>query len=1380
MTKMRCRKWFVCLLTVMMVLTMIPTMAFAQTGNVCQIDGKSAYTSLEAALEAADEGDTIRLTQSFSLEANVSVEKDVTLDLNGQTLTTGSFTIKIAGGDLTVQDKSESADGKITGTAYIIDMNTSGGDKVTLESGTLEGTGWSAVARVGSGDTFEMTGGIARQTQSNATYVVLVNGGGTVNIIGGRIEGSIRGISASTASSTVVVGTIPAAGAGNQTAEEAARVYASGVYSSSASANIVLNSGTVGRVFGTVGESFVLNCWFEQDVSSYLPAGMIATEKGGYWIVEELTAENAAARIGDVFYGSVVKAASELQNGETLTLLRDYKGSQDIKITVDNATVNLNGFNIINTAEGGYGIDFSTQYGTSSADGRVSVVNSGVQESKITAATSLHVHSGNSMNILPLTLGDNIALESTANAYIELGTSACMEYTDAVASYIKTGGFLANQDDGKQYVYGSFVQAAQNDVDNTAVLLNDYDGSISLSSENVDLTLDLNGNTVTSSGTSVIRINTNNSTLTIKNGTMINEKGTGAEVGIPAAGGSPYNNVTLNLENVDLTATGSEASDYGIVSNGTSTGININLKGGSVAANGMIGIYFPPADSTLTIDGTTITGTTGVAVKGGTVNILNNAEITGTGVANPATAVNSGVSNTGDALYVEGNYDRTVSVNIVSGTLSSDKGQAVQKFDVPAASGEKEIVITGGTFSTDVTKFLHTGLTAPKDNDGMFTVQKLSNVYVNGASGKDTNSGANADNAVKTLEQAARLVADDGVIYICGQVTVNDVLEIDGVTIERAEGYNGQLIAVDGASANLTLSGTTINGNKEEGKYNPGGELIFVTNGGTLNVEEGTQLANNNSTAVYVNNKSFFNMTGGKISGNTTSNNWGGAGIYNCGTTVISGGEISGNTSAMAGGGIWNDRGTVTLKENVVIENNQALYGGGVATMSSARTVLEGAVIRNNTAQSLGGGVYIQGDQNNDNLDTTFEMVSGSITGNEVTNGYGGGIAGRYFTGTALIKISGGTIDDNQAGTGRGDAIGLLDCDNDMYPTLQLSGAPEINGEVLLLDNDNNPCTVQVTGTFNPVNPVVIRNNSGIAGTDLVQYASGITPELSHFSTAKTGYILAVDIQNNALEWRLKAPELSVSADDNTPHTGTDAVLTVKAAHELNGVTYEYQWYKDGTAISGETGNTLIVSEEGSYTVKVLAVNGTEVSEEVESDAVVVTVEGHVYVPTVTKPTCTEQGYTTYTCSVCGDSYIADYTKPTDHSFSSQWSADDENHWHACVNGDAIADKEAHNFAWVTDKEATASEKGSKHEECTVCGYSKAAVEIPALGQSDEGGSDNDGGNVNDDKPSTDLPSKTGDINDMMPFMIIIVISAVVMMILTMLRRKSSQGDSKK
>lgn len=39
---------------------------------------------------------------------------------------------------------------------------------------------------------------------------------------------------------------------------------------------------------------------------------------------------------------------------------------------------------------------------------------------------------------------------------------------------------------------------------------------------------------------------------------------------------------------------------------------------------------------------------------------------------------------------------------------------------------------------------------------------------------------------------------------------------------------------------------------------------------------------------------------------------------------------------------------------------------------------------------------------------------------------------------------------------------------------------------------------------------------------------------------------------------------------------------------------------------------------------------------------------GHHYVPSVTAPTCTMQGYTTYTC-VCGDMYLSDYTTPNGH-----------------------------------------------------------------------------------------------------------------------------------
>ena len=40
----------------------------------------------------------------------------------------------------------------------------------------------------------------------------------------------------------------------------------------------------------------------------------------------------------------------------------------------------------------------------------------------------------------------------------------------------------------------------------------------------------------------------------------------------------------------------------------------------------------------------------------------------------------------------------------------------------------------------------------------------------------------------------------------------------------------------------------------------------------------------------------------------------------------------------------------------------------------------------------------------------------------------------------------------------------------------------------------------------------------------------------------------------------------------------------------------------------------------------------------------------HSYVGVVTEPTCVAQGYTTYTCTECGDSYVDDYTDVVDHT----------------------------------------------------------------------------------------------------------------------------------
>ena len=107
--------------------------------------------------------------------------------------------------------------------------------------------------------------------------------------------------------------------------------------------------------------------------------------------------------------------------------------------------------------------------------------------------------------------------------------------------------------------------------------------------------------------------------------------------------------------------------------------------------------------------------------------------------------------------------------------------------------------------------------------------------------------------------------------------------------------------------------------------------------------------------------------------------------------------------------------------------------------------------------------------------------------------------------------------------------------------------------------------------------------------------------------------------------------------------------------------------------------------------------------------------------------TCTEEGNKAYyICDGCdkwfedaeGKSEITDKTSviipAADHTLS-DWKADDNSHWHECECG-YKADVAQHSFKWVVDKEANATQKGAKHEECTVCGYKRAAVEIPATG----------------------------------------------------------------
>ena len=89
------RKFFAAFLSLCMVMSLVPMTALAAEGDVAQV-GDTSYSTLQAAFEAADNGNTVTLLQDTTYNNRITVNKNVTLDLGGNTLTsetTHSFVV---------------------------------------------------------------------------------------------------------------------------------------------------------------------------------------------------------------------------------------------------------------------------------------------------------------------------------------------------------------------------------------------------------------------------------------------------------------------------------------------------------------------------------------------------------------------------------------------------------------------------------------------------------------------------------------------------------------------------------------------------------------------------------------------------------------------------------------------------------------------------------------------------------------------------------------------------------------------------------------------------------------------------------------------------------------------------------------------------------------------------------------------------------------------------------------------------------------------------------------------------------------------------------------------------------------------------------------
>ena len=99
--------------------------------------------------------------------------------------------------------------------------------------------------------------------------------------------------------------------------------------------------------------------------------------------------------------------------------------------------------------------------------------------------------------------------------------------------------------------------------------------------------------------------------------------------------------------------------------------------------------------------------------------------------------------------------------------------------------------------------------------------------------------------------------------------------------------------------------------------------------------------------------------------------------------------------------------------------------------------------------------------------------------------------------------------------------------------------------------------------------------------------------------------------------------------------------------------------------------------------------------------------------------TCKASAEYYYSCS-CGEKGTETFKsgEKLAHNFKTEWSSNGEKHWHECSLCGEKNKESSHRFEWKTDKAATATEAGSKHEECTVCGYKKTAIAIDKLAPS--------------------------------------------------------------
>ena len=660
-----------------------------------QVVGGLKYETFSTAISKAPAGSTVVLLKDCNAPGSgASISKNVTLDLKGKNLTLSSMTVD-KGGNLTIKDSGNG--GTYNGTGVNYSLRVKRGGIFNLESGTLTNTSTDSLtsnvvvwveggtAKKPAASTANIKGG---KIETKGTPVFVRDPGATVNVSGGELVGS--GLACIAGNGTKGQGgtTINVSG-GTLTANAADKASAAcGIYHP--------NEGTLNITGGTINVA---------DGVGVLMRGGEMTMTGG-----EINATGDATRTGSVGDTNQKIGVSgvifDRDANYPAVATTSIKIDGEAKVSGAKAAVELINDNNVADAKSA----FKLKGGTYSSDISALLDENSVAEEKngVYVVTTYYAQVGETKYA---------TLQKAADAATAGQTVTVLNDVDMTTD----GNLTVNE--GKNIVLdmnGHSIKGANADYKNILV-----SGKLTLKDSKENSTGKIYAETPYQYGVydkPLVYVGSKGE-LVMESGhiySVIPEKT--ADNGQFGIGAYDNSKVTINGGTV-------ESGWYAIAGNGSGVQTTtITINGGTLVSTSDYAIYHPQF-GTLTInDGAVVYGAAGaIAMKRGNL-VVNGGTMTSKGIGDTGNW-GDGTGNLGKAALNFCAPYGDVKAIIKGGTITAE-GDAVLIDAKPTEGKEVSLAISGGTFSSDVSKYCAAGFTATPNSDGTYGITKVGDLSV--------------------------------------------------------------------------------------------------------------------------------------------------------------------------------------------------------------------------------------------------------------------------------------------------------------------------------------------------------------------------------------------------------------------------------------------------------------------------------------------------------------------------------------------------------------------------------------------------------------------------------------------------------------------------